>query len=165
MFAVKDWRILYKAKLKLIKTQQPPPAILIWCDRLNQPWNWKRAPNTICRDIFLASAINHSTGIFVWNWSVTISNESALWVLMVCCFSTRASVATVLVASPCVSSYLWVKYMIYHNIHTWFSVVRFSVVLLQWYQQLQVIHVIDLPISLRVIKFPCTKSQIQQSCV
>ena len=38
------------------------------------------------------------------NWSSTM-NVSALWILMAWCFSTRASVATVLTTHPCVSRY------------------------------------------------------------
>ena len=34
--------------------------------------------------------------IFVWNWFNTVNIKSVLWILMAWCFSTRASVATVL---------------------------------------------------------------------
>ena len=40
--------------------------------------------------------------ISAWNWSNTIDIWSALWVLMAWCFSTRASVATVLSTHTCV---------------------------------------------------------------
>ena len=47
--------------------------------------------------------------ISVWKWFNTADISSALWMLMTGCFSTRASVATVLSTHPCVSSCLWVN--------------------------------------------------------
>ena len=47
---------------------------------------------------------------FAQNWSDTMNIQSALWILvMAWCFSTRASIATVLSANPCVSRCLRVK--------------------------------------------------------
>ena len=46
---------------------------------------------------------------FIWNWSNTMNVYSALWILMAWCFSTRASVATVLTTHPCVCRCLRVK--------------------------------------------------------
>ena len=45
--------------------------------------------------------------------------ESALWILLVWCFSTRASVATVRRMHPCASNFSWVKYLT-HKIN-WFA--------------------------------------------
>ena len=47
--------------------------------------------------------------IFIWNRSNTMNVESALWILMAWCFSTRTSVATVLIMHPCISWCLRVK--------------------------------------------------------
>ena len=41
--------------------------------------------------------------------SITMNIQSALWILMARCFSTRASVATVLSIHLCISNCLWVK--------------------------------------------------------
>ena len=46
---------------------------------------------------------------FIWNQSNTMNVYSALWILMAWCFSTKASVATVLTTHPCVSQCLRVK--------------------------------------------------------
>ena len=51
----------------------------------------------------------YQCNISVWNWSITMNIYSALWVLMPWCFSTRASVATVLNMHPCFCSCLWVN--------------------------------------------------------
>ena len=51
----------------------------------------------------------HEFNILVWNWSNTMNILSALWLLMAWCFSTRASVATLQITHPCVSSCLWVN--------------------------------------------------------
>ena len=45
----------------------------------------------------------------IWNWSNTMNVSSALWILMAWCFSTRASVATVLTMHPCISQCLRVN--------------------------------------------------------
>ena len=47
--------------------------------------------------------------IFIWNWSNELNVESVLMILMAWCFSTRASVATVLTTHPCVSRCLRVN--------------------------------------------------------
>ena len=46
---------------------------------------------------------------FVWNRSNAIDAKSVRWLLIIWCFSTRASVATVLMLHSCVSNYLWVN--------------------------------------------------------
>ena len=45
----------------------------------------------------------------VWNWPNTINIQSALWILMIWCRCTIASVGTVLNTQPCISSCLWVN--------------------------------------------------------
>ena len=40
------------------------------------------------------------SNLFVWNWSNAVDIRSALWILMAWCFSTRASVATMLNMNP-----------------------------------------------------------------
>ena len=50
-----------------------------------------------------------SVPFFVSSWFNTISNKSALWILMAWCFSIMTAVATVLITHPCVSSHLWVN--------------------------------------------------------
>ena len=53
--------------------------------------------------ISFSDAVHLMCNIFIWNWSNTMNAYSALWILMAWCFSTRASVATVLTTHPCVS--------------------------------------------------------------
>ena len=45
----------------------------------------------------------------LWKWPNMISTWSALWLLMTWGFSTRSSVATVLIKYPRIPSYLWVN--------------------------------------------------------
>ena len=59
--------------------------------------------------ILFSNVVHHKCNIFIWNWTDTMNVWSALWMLMAWCFSTRASVATVLTTHPCVSRCLWVK--------------------------------------------------------
>ena len=59
--------------------------------------------------ILFSCVVHYKYNISVWNWSNTKIISSALWVLMVWCFSTRASVATLLNTHPCVSSCLGVN--------------------------------------------------------
>ena len=59
--------------------------------------------------ILFSNAVHHKCNIFIWNWSNTMNVSSTLWILMAWCFSTRASVATVLTTHPCVSRCLGVK--------------------------------------------------------
>ena len=60
--------------------------------------------------ILFSNVVHYKCNIFfVWNWSNTMNVYSALWMLMAWCFSTRASVATVLTTHPCVSRCLRVK--------------------------------------------------------
>ena len=54
-------------------------------------------------------AVHLMCNIFIWNWSNTMNVQSALWILMAWCFSTRASVATVLIIHPCISRCLRVN--------------------------------------------------------
>ena len=65
----------------------------------------------ICfEDVILFSNVAHcKCNVFVSIVTITMNICSALWVLMSWCFSTRASVATVLSTHPCVSSCLWVN--------------------------------------------------------
>ena len=59
--------------------------------------------------ISFSGAVHLMCNIFIWNWSNTINVKSAVWILMAWCFSTRASVATVLITHPCVSRCLRVN--------------------------------------------------------
>ena len=59
--------------------------------------------------ILFSHVEHYKYNISVWIWSYTMNISSALWVLMAWCFSTRASVATLLNTHPCVSSCLGVK--------------------------------------------------------
>ena len=59
--------------------------------------------------ILFSDVVNHKCNILIWNWSYTMHISSALWILVAWCFSTRASVATVLTTHPCVSRCLLVK--------------------------------------------------------
>ena len=59
--------------------------------------------------VSFSDAVHLMCNIFIWNWSNTMNVKSALWILMAWCFSTRASVATVLTTHPCVSRCLRVK--------------------------------------------------------
>ena len=49
--------------------------------------------------------IHYICNNLAWNCSNTMHILSELWLLMAWCFSTRASVATVLSAHPCISTY------------------------------------------------------------
>ena len=60
--------------------------------------------------ISFSDAVHLMCNIFIWNWSNTMNVYSALWILMAWCFSTRASVATVLTTHPCISRCLRVKW-------------------------------------------------------
>ena len=59
--------------------------------------------------IYCSNVILYKYNPSAWNWSSTPNIKSVLWILMTWCFSTRASVATVLSMHMCVSSCLWVK--------------------------------------------------------
>ena len=61
-----------------------------------------------CNSTF--SIIHPEWNIVVWNHPSTMNILSTLWILMAWCFSTRASVATVLNTHPCVSRCLRVNY-------------------------------------------------------
>ena len=70
----------------------------------------KQLGNNFFQNVILFSnVISCKCNISVSNWSNTMNIYSTLWILMAWCFSTRASVITVLSAHPCVSSYLWVN--------------------------------------------------------
>ena len=71
--------------------------------------------------ILLSHVIHSKWSIMVWNHSSTRNISSTLWILMAWCFSTRASVATVLNTHPCVSRCLRVKYA-----GSYFTVVKVS---------------------------------------
>ena len=67
------------------------------------------------QNVILFSNLAHQKcNIFVWNWFNTMNVWSALWILMAWCFSTRASVTTVLTTHPCVSRCLRVKQCFHH---------------------------------------------------
>ena len=55
------------------------------------------------------NVVPYGSNISVWNWSNTTSIYSALSILMAWCFSTSASVATVLSTHSCVYVFLLVK--------------------------------------------------------
>ena len=57
--------------------------------------------------ISFSNFVQYQCHILVPKLSNTLNNSSALWILMACCFSTRASVATILSTNPCVSRCLW----------------------------------------------------------
>ena len=71
----------------------------------------KQLDNFFQNLVLFGRVVHFEWNIFVWNWSNTINNYSALWILMAWCFSTRASVATVLRMHPCIVSCLWVNSM------------------------------------------------------
>ena len=59
--------------------------------------------------ISFSNVVHHKRNILIWNWSNKINISSALWILMAWCFSTRASVATLLTMHTCVSRCLGVN--------------------------------------------------------
>ena len=67
--------------------------------------------------ILFSNDIHNKCNTFVSNRPNTMKVESALWILMAWCFSTRASLATVLSRHSCVSRYLRVKIPL-HTLHT-----------------------------------------------
>ena len=63
-----------------------------------------------CQNVILFShVVHHEWNILVWNYSNRMNILRTLWILMAWCFCTRASVATVLITHPCVSSCLRVN--------------------------------------------------------
>ena len=71
-------------------------------------------PNPLTTGYFLmhisfCNTTPHNCNISVWNWYTIMIIQSALWILMSWCFSTRASVVTVLSTHPCIYSCLWFK--------------------------------------------------------
>ena len=60
--------------------------------------------------ILFPDVVQQKCNIFIWNRPNKLNVQSVLRILMACCFSTRASVATVLATHPCVSRCLRVKY-------------------------------------------------------
>ena len=59
--------------------------------------------------ILFSNIVDYNWDIPTWNWSYKIKVYSALRTLMPWCFSTRASVTTVLSMHPCVSSSIGVN--------------------------------------------------------
>ena len=57
-------------------------------------------------------AIPYECNNLIRNYSNTMHIRSALWILMAWCFSTRASVTTVLNTQPCVSSCLRINSLV-----------------------------------------------------
>ena len=76
---------------------------------ISTPLTPKRLGHFFKNVILFRNFVHHKCDIFIWNWSNTMNVESALWILMAWCFSTRASVATVLTTHPCISQCLRVK--------------------------------------------------------
>ena len=73
--------------------------------------------NYFINAISISNVVHYKCNILVWHWSNILYISSALWLLMAWCFSTRASVDTVLNTLRCVSSCLRVeKGIINHNI-------------------------------------------------
>ena len=108
----------------------------------------RQTENTICRAawsqlkiISVPNVIHYQCNLFIWNWSNEMDIWSALWILMAWCFSTRASVVTMLSTHPCISSCLWVKlfqvprHSIYHK-HSphlfWSFISKFIYLLTHW---------------------------------
>ena len=73
------------------------------------PLTLKRLGHFFQNVISFFDAVHLMCNSFIWNWSNTMNVKLALWILMAWCFSTRASVATVLTTHPCVSRCLRVK--------------------------------------------------------
>ena len=59
--------------------------------------------------ILFPNVVQQKCNIFKWSCSNKLNVKSVLWILMAWCFSTRASVVTVLTRHPCVSRCLRVK--------------------------------------------------------
>ena len=59
--------------------------------------------------ILISGIVYYKCNIIVWKWSNTLISCSALWILMAWCFSTRPSVATVLITLSSISSCVWVN--------------------------------------------------------
>ena len=68
-----------------------------------------------------------------WNWFNTMIMFSALWLLMPWCFSTRASVTTVLGMCPCISSCLLVNGYIWYwcCCIVWYNSWHFTLVMME----------------------------------
>ena len=56
--------------------------------------------------ILFSYNVHNKCNTLVWNWPNTMNIQSALWILMAWCFSTRASVVTVLSTHQCISQCL-----------------------------------------------------------
>ena len=71
--------------------------------------------------------------ISAWNWFNTMIMFSALWLLMAWCFSTRASVTTVLGMCPCISSCLLVNGYIWYLCWciVWYNSWHFTLVMME----------------------------------
>ena len=68
-----------------------------------QPLTLKQLGNNFQNVFLFSNIVLHKCNISVWNWPNTMDIKSALLILMTWCFSTRASVAIVLITHPCVS--------------------------------------------------------------
>ena len=60
--------------------------------------------------ILFPYVVYYNGNILVWSWSDAMYISAGLWILMAWCFSTRASVSTVLSMHPCISSCMWVNF-------------------------------------------------------
>ena len=97
-------------------------------------WFWTMPPSPMGRGILVdhwstissffenvildSDIVHYKYNIFVCNMSNTIDTWSALWLLMAWCFSTRASVATVLITHSCISRCLCVNLLTSFNFCT-----------------------------------------------
>ena len=59
--------------------------------------------------ISISRVVHSKSNIFVCIFGSTTNTKSILWLLMAWCFSTRSSVATVLITHPCISSCSWIN--------------------------------------------------------
>ena len=63
----------------------------------------------ICKQFIVCIIMSYYFHFSVWNWSNAMNIQSAPRMLMAWCWSTRASVATVLSRHLCVSSCSWIN--------------------------------------------------------
>ena len=82
------------------------------------PWIWNNWV-FFFHNWVLFSDVHYKYNTILWNWLNAMHNWSALWILMAWCFSTKSSVATVLIMNPSISRCLWVN--IGHSLTTNFK--------------------------------------------
>ena len=77
--------------------------VIDWCLTLKQLGHF-------FQNVFLFShVVYHGWYVLVRNYSNTMNILTTLWILMTWCFSTKASVATVVTMQACISQHLGVK--------------------------------------------------------